>query len=281
MTTAWVLPGGASMGAVQAGQAAALLSAGIVPDLLIGASAGSLNAAWLAADPTVRGAKVVENLWMSVSRKQVFPISASAVALGLLGRRDHTVDNRGLARWLEDHLPYRQIDEARQRLTVTATDLDTGEAVFLERGPLVPALLASCAMPGVYPPVAIHDRVMIDGGVAADAPIGRAVAQGADRIYVLPTLPPGPFPRPQGAVELMLRTVGLILGSARNSEIASWAQVCELYVLPAPSLGASPFSFRHTADLIAGGRALTEAWLAEALPVTPDVIAEAEARKRP
>lgn len=267
MTTAWVLPGGASMGAVQVGQAEALLAAGIEPDLLIGASAGSLNAAWLAADPTFRGAEVLRRLWLTTPRRSVFPIHPLTIAMGLAGRRDHTVTNEALAHWLEHHLPYQQIDEARLPLTITATDLRSGEPVFLTRGALVPALLASCALPGVYPPVSIHDHVLVDGGVAADAPIRRAVAQGADRIYVLPTLPAGPFARPQGAVELLLRTVGLMLGAARNTGIEAWAQVCELYVLPAPSVPkASPFSFRHTEELMDGARELTAAWLPDAVP---------------
>ena len=268
------------MGAVQVGQADALLAEGIEPDFLIGASAGSLNAAWLAADPTRRGAEILRSLWLSVPRRAVFPLSPVAIALGLIGRRDHTVTNDALGRWLEHHLPYRQIDEARLPLTITATDLHTGEPVFLTRGALVPALLASCAMPGVYPPVSIRDRLLVDGGVAADAPIHRAVAQGADRIYVLPTLPAGPFARPQGAVELLLRTVGLMLGAARNSEIAAWAETCELYVLPAPSVpSASPFSFRHTAELIDRAHELTEAWVPDAVPIAaPD---PGEARTRP
>lgn len=257
------------MGAVQVGQAEALLAAGIEPDFLIGASAGSLNAAWLAADPTRRGAQILRSLWLSVPRRAVFPLSPVTIALGLAGRRDHTVTNEALRRWLEEHLPYRQIDEARLPLSITATDLHSGEPVFLTRGALVPALLASCAMPGVYPPVLIRDQLLVDGGVSADAPIRRAVSLGADRIYVLPTLPAGPFARPQGAVELLLRTVGLMLGAARNTEIEAWAEVCELYVLPAPSLpSASPFSFRHTAELIERAHGLTRAWLADAAPVS-------------
>lgn len=272
------------MGAVQVGQAEALLAAGIEPDLLIGASAGALNCAWLAADPTRRGAGILRSLWCSVPRRAVFPLSPVTIALGLAGRRDHTVSNVALGRWLEDHLPYRQIDEARLPLTVTATDLHTGEPVFLTRGALVPALLASCAMPGVYPPVTVRDRLLVDGGVAADAPIRRAVDQGADRIYVMPTLGAGSFARPQGALELLLRTVGLMLGSARNSEIAAWAQVCELYVLPAPSLpSASPFSFRHAGELIDRAREMTVAWLPDAVPMAARDAGEArgEARTRP
>jgi NTE family protein len=280
MTTAWVLPGGSSLGAIQVGQAEALLARGVEPDLVIGASAGSLNAAWLAADPTLPGAQVLRRLWLGVRRRQVFPISPATIVLGMAGRRDHTVGQGGLARWLEDHLPYRQIDEARLPLTITATDLQTGEAVFLTRGAAVPALLASCAMPGVFAPVTIGDRVLVDGGVMADAPIGRAVAQGADRIYVLPTFGPQP-PGPQGALDLLLRAVGLMLGATRNAEMAAWADRCELYLLPAPSVaGASPLSFRHTAELMDAARELSASWLPSARPIRPPLAAPVEAPQR-
>jgi NTE family protein len=267
MTTAWLLPGGSAMGATQVGQAEALLSAGIEPDLLLGASAGSLNAAWLAADPTLHGVDVLRHRWLEVSRRQVFPLAPVTLALGLAGRRDHTVSHAGLRHWLEEHLPYRQIDEARLPLTIATTDLETGEAVYLTRGALIPALLASCALPGVFPPVTVGGRLLVDGGVAAD-PIGEAVSQGADRIYVLPTLGQSSRTRPKGAFDLLQRAVGLMLGASRNGEIASWADRCQIYLVPCPVLsGASPFSFRRGAELIETARELTTTWLPTARPV--------------
>jgi NTE family protein len=269
MTTAWVLPGGSTLGAVQVGQADALLARGIQPDLLIGTSAGALNAAWLAADPTGPGVAVLRKLWLSTTRRRVFPLSPIGVGLGLAGRRDHIVSNRALTRWLEEHLPYRQIEEARLPLTITATDLRTGEAVLMSRGALVPALVGSCAMPGVFPPVEHGGRILVDGGMVADAPIRHAIDSGADRIYILPTLGTDGADRPRSAIELLLRSVGLMLRATRIAEINSRAEEGEIYLLPAPSVpGASPFSFARTGQLIDAARELTSAWLPSAHPVS-------------
>lgn len=267
MRTAWVLPGGSSMGAIQAGQAEALLQHGLAPDLLIGASAGALNAAWLAADPTLEGAAHLQQRWLSTGRRQVFPISALGLARGLTGRRDHIVNPQALTAWLERHLPYRRIEEARLPLTITATDLSTGAPVFQDRGSLIPALLASCALPGVFPPVRDGDRLLVDGGMVADAPVGRAVALGATRIFVLRTLAPHSAERAGGAVPTVLRALGVMFGATRAKDIVRWADRCEIYLVPVPSLpGASPFSFKAGARLVDEARQLTAGWWPTARP---------------
>ena len=74
MTTAWVLRGGASFGAAQVGMARALMEAGHYPDLLYGTSAGALNAAWLATDPTLDGIESLARMWTAVRRSDVFPL---------------------------------------------------------------------------------------------------------------------------------------------------------------------------------------------------------------
>lgn len=267
MTVAWVLPGGASLGAVQAGQAQALFGAGHHPDLIVGTSAGSLNATWIAAEPSERGADELAALWLGVRRREVFPISPVRVLAGLAGRRDHVVSSRPLAAWLRSHLPLWRLQDAAIPLTVTATDLDSGEPVFLDHGDAIPALLASCAMPGVFPPVVLDGRVLVDGGMAADAPVSRVVESGADRVYILPTLGPVPPGRPRGALDVLLRSIGLILGNARDTELEGWWPRCELYVLPAPSIpGISPFSFNYSATLVSTARELTQSWLPRARP---------------
>lgn len=270
MTTAWVLPGGASMGALQAGQAEALLRHGLAPDLLIGASAGALNAAWLAADPTLDGVADLQRRWLSTSRRQVFPISPLGLARGLTGRRDHVVSPQALTAWLERQLPYRRIEEARLPLVVTATDAGTGSPVFRQRGSLIPALVASCAMPGVFPPVRDGDRLLVDGGMVADAPVGRAVALGATRVFVLRTLAPDSHGQAVGAVPTVLRALGVMFGATRAKDIARWADRCEIYLLPVPSLpGTSPFSFKAGARLVAEAREVTAAWWPSARPEAP------------
>ncbi|MDQ6784571.1 MAG: patatin-like phospholipase family protein [Actinomycetota bacterium] len=270
MTIGWVLPGGASLASVQVGQIDALMAAGQGPDLIVGTSAGSLNAAWMAADPTRRGAAVLRELWLRVSRREIFPLSPVTAVLGALGRRDHTVSDRSLRRWLADSLPCLRIEEARIPLIVAATDLATGRAELLRRGDLLAALVASCAVPGIFPPVEIDGKMLVDGGMAADVPIAPLAAAGADRIYVLPTLGPVRPGRPRGARDVAVRSLGMMFGNARESEIVACADRHEVFVLPVPPTdGVSPFSFRHGRRLMDEARDLTEAWLPVARPVEP------------
>ena len=186
MRTAWVMPGGSTFGAIQAGLVSALFEAGVEPDLVVGTSAGSLNAAWLAGDPTARGAEKLRDLWKSMRRTDVFPIQPSRILAGKLGLANHVMGNHGLARWLHNTLPYRRLDDAQIPVTVTATDLDSGEPVYFDSGPALPPLVASCSIPGMFPPVQVDGRWLVDGGPAAFMPISKAVEQGAERVFVLP-----------------------------------------------------------------------------------------------
>jgi len=268
MTTAWVLPGGAALGAVQAGQAQALLERGLGPDLIFGASAGSLNGTWLAHDPTLSGVAALRELWLTVRRREIFPFSPLTLTAGLVGRRDHTVSSGPMTRWLESHVPFQRLEQAGLPLVVTATDLASGQPVYLSRGPLVPALMASSAMPGVFPPVELEGRLLVDGGMAADTPVGVAVEAGADRVYVLPTTGPGTFGRPRGASDVILRSIRVMLGTASAAEIGAWTSRVDIYVVAAPFLpGSSPFSFKHTGLLMEAGRSAAREWLRTARPV--------------
>ena len=268
MTTAWVLRGGASFGAAQVGMAKALLEAGHHPDLLYGTSAGALNAAWLANDPTLEGVASLGRMWAAVKRSDVFPVRPWTVLMGLAGLKDHLVDQRGLARWLRTTSTLRRLEEGVLPLAVVATDLETGEEVLLESGPAVPALLASSAMPGVYPPVRIGHRWLVDGSVASDAPIGPAVEAGASRVWVLPSVPVVPMARPKSALDVLLRSASITLARHNASIVASWCTRCELYVVPAPLVaGVSPFSFEKSSELVAAAYRLTSSWLEQAGPV--------------
>lgn len=268
ITTAWILPGGANTGAVQVGQAAALLDAGRGPDLLVGTSVGSLNAALLAAEPTPRGVDVLRRRWLEVRRRDVFPLRPLDLALGLAGRRDHLVSSRPLGAWLHAVLPFDRLEQAAVPLTVTATDLESGKAVHLERGPAVPALLASCALPGTFPPVRHAGRVLVDGAVAADVPVDRAVAGGADRVFVLSTVAPDQAGAPRKPMEVVMRAVAIALGTASGALLSAWADRVEIYVVPAPSLERrSPFDLSQSATLMDRARMLTASWLPVARPL--------------
>lgn len=283
MRTAWVLPGGSTFGAVQAGMATGLVESGILPDMLVGTSVGSLNAAWLAGDPTEQGVRALRELWMSMRRTVVFPVDPVRMVAGKLGLINHLMSNRGLASWLHRTLPYRRLEDAEVPVTVTATDVDTGSPVYFDRGPALPPLVASCSIPGLFPPIRIGDRWLVDGGPAAFMPISRAVANGAERVYVLPCTGTMPFearparrfpvPQPATSARKSIRNInGSALGAAMGAAAALDMQLnatrCELFVLPAPSaLGLSPYSFAHTAALIDFAWESTRTWLRTARPV--------------
>ena len=287
MRTAWVMPGGSTFGAIQAGLVSALFEAGVEPDLVVGTSAGSLNAAWLAGDPTARGAEKLRDLWKSMRRTDVFPIQPSRILAGKLGLANHVMGNHGLARWLHNTLPYRRLDDAQIPVTVTATDLDSGEPVYFDSGPALPPLVASCSIPGMFPPVQVDGRWLVDGGPAAFMPISKAVEQGAERVFVLPCGGTEPFrfnPRRRGIGAIATwpppktppRSVGGVNGAALGAAMVAAARLdlqlnatrCELYVLPAPSVvGLSPYSFDHAGALIDASWEIASRWYPTARPV--------------
>jgi NTE family protein len=277
MTTAFVLPGGGSLGALQVGMAEALIDAGIVPELLVGTSAGAVNAAWLAAHPDPAGVAELRRQWLSVRRQEVFPFSPLSIALGLLGRRDYVVKAAPLARWLSARLPFDRLEAAPVPLHVMATDLVTGAPVQLSSGDLIEALLASTALPGIFPPVRIDGRLLVDGGIAADTPITQAVDLGADTVYVLPTVSFSSDGQPSGAFDVALQAIAHLLGNASDSELQANAARCKLYVVPAaPTADLSPFNFRRTRELMDTAREMARQWLPISTPIQPLSVAEGD-----
>jgi NTE family protein len=181
---AFVLSGGGVLGAAQVGQLQALIARGIRPDVVVGTSVGALNAASIAIDPTQEGLERLADVWRSLRAEDIFPGSRFARAWNIVSRGDHIHPNTGL-RKLVDQLPVRTFEEAAVPLWVSATNLRTGEEQWFSSGPLMRAILASTALPGIFPPVAIDGELYIDGGVVNNVPISRAVELGARRVYVL------------------------------------------------------------------------------------------------
>jgi NTE family protein len=268
MTTAFALGGGASLGAIQAGMVEVLIGAGIQPDLIVGSSVGALNGAWLASHTGLEGAAMLRDVWLSVRRRDIFPFSPLRIVRGLCGFADHTVSSAPLARWMSVRAPFFQLEQAAIPLHVVATDLLSGSPVVLSTGDVIEALLASSAIPGVFPPVEINGRVLVDGGLAANSPVSQAVDLGADVVYLLPTVDDGPGGRPKSAVGVALQSVAHLMGHASLAEIRANASRCTLYVVPPPrSIGVGPFDFSHSRELIELGRSSAQAWLASRQPV--------------
>lgn len=164
MTTAYVLSGGANLGAVQVGMLLALTEAGITPDLIVGTSVGALNGGWVSSRCDVAGIGTLADTWRSVSRHDVFPARPLTALLGFMGRRRNLVPDSGLRQLLTRNLEFDRLEDAAIPLHVVATDLLSGADVLISRGDAVDAILASAAIPGIFPPVSIDGRDHIDGG---------------------------------------------------------------------------------------------------------------------
>ena len=266
--TAFVLPGGASLGALQVGMLHALYEHGIAPDLLVATSAGALNAAFIASRPqTTATARELAHVWHDLDREDVFPVRMSALVGGLRGRRDHLVPNRALRQLVRRYVEFDDLGDAAVPLHVVAFDLIQGREVLLSDGPALEAIAGAASIPGVFPPVLLGERQLIDGGVVNNTPISRAVELGAERIYVLPTRersrPLGRVPR--GALGVAIYGLGLLVDGRLEADIARYSSEVELIVLPAPnSRDVQPTNFEHSDRLVNEARAAARALIAPA-----------------
>lgn len=276
---AFVLAGGASLGAIQAGMLRALYEQGIAPDLIVGTSAGAINGAYIASRPaSPETALGLEAIWRGLSRSQIFPVSPFSGLLGLLGRSDHLVPATGLRRLLERHIEFERLEQAEIPVHVIATDLLEGRAVRLSRGDAVDAVLASAAIPGVYPPVERGDRVrLIDGGVVANTPVSYAVDLGADEIYVLPTGSPCALREPpESALGIALHALNVLIAQRLVADIVEVGDAVRLVVFPPPCPQAvQPVDFGRADTLIEAGYCAAAGALAAAdssQPLVPPTL---------
>lgn len=179
---AYVLGGGASSAAAQVGMLRGLEEAGFAPDLIVGTSAGALNGAILAEEP---GAAVerLTTIWSEIDTRRLIPDSRLRRIGNLAGRR-HLYRNDGLRRLFDEHLNTRAIEDLAVPFACVATDLDRGSAAILDSGPLLSALLASCAIPGVFPTVERDGLHLADGLCVANLPVRQALELGAASVVV-------------------------------------------------------------------------------------------------
>jgi NTE family protein len=256
MTTAFVLTGGASLGSIQVGMLEALYEFGVKPGLIVGTSAGALNAAFIADRPqTIATAQELGDVWRGLGRNQVFPVSPLTGALGFLGLRSNLVPDSGLRKLVRDHLISEELERTRIPLHVIATDVLTGEDVRLSRGPLIDAVMASAAIPGVLPSVSWDGRELIDGGVSNNAPIKHAFALGADEVYVLPTAGPCELEEPpRGALAMLVYATGVLVRQSLAHDLAGLADPSRVIVLPPPCpIRVQPSDFSRAECLIEEG----------------------------
>jgi NTE family protein len=260
--TALVLAGGGSLGAVQAGMLGALTAAGETFDLIVGASVGAINAGYFAADPFAAGALRLEAIWRTITRHDVMPINI-VTAMNVVRRRGYLFDNQALRALLERHIPYKLLEQAAIPLHIVATDVLTGEEVVLSEGPVIEAILASAAIPGIFPPVRIGGRDLVDGGVANNTPISTAIRLGASRLVVLPTgFACALRSPPKGVAARAMHAISQLVSRQLVNDIDYYASKAEIRVVPSLCpLEISPYDFSACAGLVDQSEAKTRAWI--------------------
>ena len=262
--TAFVLAGGGSFGAIQVGMMHALAKHGVTADMVVGSSVGALNGAYYAGDPTLKGILQLETIWRGLHRHDVFPITWRTL-LGFLWRHDFLVSHDGIRKLIDDHLPYRNLQDAKLPLHIVTTDIISGEAVVLSEGSAAEAIVASTAIPGAFAPIHYRNLYLADGAISSNTPVRVAVRKGAKRLIVMPTgYACASEAPPAGAVANALHALTLLIARQLISELEGLDPEIEYYVVPplCPLVG-SPYDFSRSADHIERAIRSTEGWLVQ------------------
>jgi NTE family protein len=261
---AFVLSGGGNQAVAQVGMLRALIERGIIPDVVVGCSAGAFNGAVIAKDPTIEGVEHLEATWEAFRGDEIFPGGKLSRAWNLLRRDDHIFSNEGLqAIWHSKYLP-ESFEGLQLPLRVVATDLDTGEEVVFASGPLQPALLASAALPGLFPPIRHDGRLLVDGAVVDTVPLWHAWQGPVDRIYVL-NVAGDLMSRPlRSPIDVAIRAFAISRKQRFDLDLRAVPEGIDVVTLPAPFDDRDLFDFSDPLMIIEEAHHLAERALDEA-----------------
>ncbi|MFV0534550.1 MAG: patatin-like phospholipase family protein [Cumulibacter sp.] len=182
---AFVLGGGGVLGSCEVGMLRALLERDIRPDLVLGTSIGAINGAMVAADPSMSTITDMTALWQQIGGGSVFGESFLAQVRNLVRHRTYLYGSDALRDMLVDHFGDRRMESLAVPFSCVAAGIETSAERWFADGPIVPALLASSAVPGLFAPVEIDGVHYLDGGLVDSIPVARAIALGAQEVYVL------------------------------------------------------------------------------------------------
>jgi NTE family protein len=234
------------------------------PDLLVGTSAGALNASYLAGHGTSPAAlDALAGIWTALRRGDVFPFNPARHLLALTGARESIFAADGLLRLIDRHLTYRSLEDAVIPIHVVATNMLSGDEVLLSTGDAVSAVLASTAIPGLLPPVRRQGLTLVDGALANNAAISQAISLGANRIFVLPAGVACALAEPPASpYASALQALSFLTQQRLIRDVADLAEKAELHVIPPLCpLSVSSADFGHAGELIDRARIATGKWL--------------------
>lgn len=261
----------------------ALYERDIVPEMIIGTSAGAINGAFIASRPqTPATADALASIWRGLRRSEIFPLRPLSGVRGFLGSSNYLVPSGALRRLIAAHLSHERLEEMPIPLHIVAVDVVTGEELLLSRGAALEAVLASAAIPAMLPPIRWQDRELIDGGVANNTPISQAVNLGAREIYVLPTGHACALERSPGSVlGMAFHALSLLTQSRLVADIELHRDRIKMVVLPPPCpLAIQPVNFAHADELIARSLADARAFLDDGGATRPPIRMRAHRHAR-
>lgn len=279
----FVLSGGGSRGALQAGALLGLLEAGIQPDFFVGSSVGALNALYLAAHGvTPETAQQLRQVWLRVRKKNVFPGNALSAAWRVLSGRDSLHGGKALSAFIAAHMPAANITfgELTVPCYITAADLRTKRLYLFGEDAETPchgAALASASIPVMHPPLAYHNLQLVDGGIIENVPADVAMDKGASTVYVLNVGYGGQRLAPaQGIVEVFGRTVGVMMAQSLFPDLERAEQdanvlLHHVHLDGFPDVSLADFS--RSAQLLQGGLQNVQAYLRNPAPMNVSKVA--------
>ncbi|MGQ9458488.1 MAG: patatin-like phospholipase family protein [Anaerolineae bacterium] len=265
-----LLSGGGNRGALEAGALLALLERGIQPEMLIGTSAGALNAAFLAVNPCLERAQELAEVWRNVKRQEIFPGNVLTALWRMARGKDGLCNDWNRLQFILRHLPaeIRTFGDIRAvQLYITATNLNTGQPYFFGEDPsdsILDALMASTALPPYFAPWPYKGWQYVDGGAVANVPMRWAVEKGARELYVIDlTVAPPVRSGFRGLVAIMDQTVGVMLHHQVQEELEACAQrgIIVHYIAMDAFAGLPIWDFHHSSEMIAEGRRAMEEFL--------------------
>lgn len=254
-----VLSGGGNRGALQVGALQAMFEAGIVPDMIVGASVGAINGACVAFDPTLQGVETLGRIWRHVTREDLYPGNNLTALWSIVSGRESLFSNGNWYRFLQRHMPCDSFDGLGTRCYVVATELESGQLHIFGDDPrdsLLDALMASCALPPLHPPYEVDGHLYIDGGATANLPLRIAMERGATEIYALSIWGGLPTGRARNILDISTRAVGAILQRQITQDIEHCiscpdVRVHQIDLMYDPDL--EPWDFSKTEEMIAVG----------------------------
>jgi NTE family protein len=273
---AFVLSGGVALGAIQAGMLRAMLEAGIRPDFLIGSSVGALNAAAIAQGFTEARVAALAEIWCELKFADVFGDFGFKRVVSIISERTALASPEALHRLIATHVPVTY-ENLEIPLHITATDYLSGETVVFSHGNLHENLLASCAIPFVFPPLLIDGRYLMDGSVSAHVPLLPAERLGARTLVVFDVgYPCKLLEPPRGPLERALHIFSIMLHGQPTGALSVLARDATLIYPPSTCPIAVPaYDFSQGATLVQTGYETARSFLLELEVTGPGVYGQA------